>query len=103
MPDMKRRTLIWTEGRNKHSNTENPWLNVIITVLHTLNLFLVHLYAYFQQLSQYFLHCSRSYIESKQGKSAFEINTCISCRSGVKTASVEIYRQKYQFLCYFTR
>ena len=33
-------------------------------LLHTLNLLLVHLYAYFHQLLQYFLLLSRPYIET---------------------------------------
>ena len=49
------------QGPQQTLNTENPWLNVIITQSK-----FIHLYAYFQQLFQYFLHLSRSYTETTQ-------------------------------------
>ena len=57
-------------------------------LLHTLNLFLVHLNAYFQQLFQYFLHLARSYI-GDTGKFAVEINTCSLHQPSVRITNFE--------------
>ena len=52
MPDAKPQQML---------NTENPWLNVILTLSKFIS---IHLYAYFQQLFQYSVHLSRAYIKT---------------------------------------
>ena len=44
------------------------------------SLFLVHLYAYFQQLFQYFLHLSRPYIKTRQENLPLKFFACSSCQ-----------------------